>query len=53
MEFWIQPISAHYSTITSYVKPFSPPELCSQPWLIAALTPVEKIDNEVHVFQTE
>jgi hypothetical protein len=56
-ELWI-PVSGNNSAITTYVKPFSPPELCSQPWLITALhnaaltgTPVDKIDNEV--FQTE
>ena len=34
MELWIQPASSHYSAITPYAKPFFPPELCSQPWLI-------------------
>ena len=58
MEFWIQPVSGHYSAIPPYPKPFFPPDLCSQPWLITALhnvalkgTPVDKIDNEVS--QTE
>ena len=58
MELWIQPVSGNYSAFATYVKPFSPPELCSQPWLITDLhsvalkgTYVDKIDNEA--FQTE
>ena len=38
MELWIQPVSGHYSAITPYAKPFFPPKLCSQPWLITLFT---------------
>jgi hypothetical protein len=31
-------VSGHYSAITPYVKPFFPPDLCSQPWLIDSVT---------------
>jgi hypothetical protein len=38
-------IGGHYSAIAPYVKPFFPLDLPR--WLITALTPVDKIDNEV------
>jgi hypothetical protein len=37
-------VSGNYSAIVPYVQPFFPPD--PPRWLITALTPVDKIDNE-------
>jgi hypothetical protein len=38
-------VSGSYRPITPYFKPFSRPQLCSQPWLITALTPFHRVSR--------
>ena len=38
-------VSGPYRPISPYVKPFFAPQLCSQPWLVTALTPFHRVSR--------